>query len=172
MNRKEWYRIITHAFLHADVTHLLFNMFTFYVFGLELEQHAFPYYFPKHAEFYFFLLYFGGMITAAFPGFEKNKNNISYNAVGASGAVSAIVFSYILINPSAKLGMLFIPIEIPASIFGVLYLLYTWYMSRKGGGRIAHDAHLWGSVFGFFFTILLKPSFLPQFFQNLMHIFQ
>ena len=170
-NKKEWYRIFTHAFLHADYLHLFFNMFTFYSIGLPLEQDVFPAIFSQHAEYYFALLYVGGIMASAFPGFEKHKNDFGYSAVGASGAVCAVVFSYILIMPTSKMGMMFIPIEIPSALFGALFLVVSWYLSKRGGGRIAHDAHLWGGIFGFVFTILLKVSLLPAFFEQIKSLF-
>jgi membrane associated rhomboid family serine protease len=171
VHKGEWYRVFTHAFLHADTMHLLFNMFSFYFFGLALEQDIYPALFPHHAEFYYIILYVGGMMVSSFPAFEKHKNNPVYRSVGASGAVSAVIFSYILISPNASLGFMFIPIPIPASIFGILYLVYSWYMGKRGRDNIGHDAHLWGGLFGFVFTFCLKPSLLPAFFHQLMSIF-
>jgi len=170
-NKKEWCHIFTHAFLHADYMHLLFNMFTFYSIGLPLEQEVFPAYFGNHAEYYFVLLYVGGIMASAFPAFEKNKNNFGYTSVGASGAVCAVIFSYILILPTSGMMMLFLPFSIPAALFGGLFLLVSWYLSKRGGGRVAHDAHFWGGVFGFVFTILLKFSLLPAFFEQIKSLF-
>lgn len=181
-NKKEWYRIITHAFLHADITHLFFNMFTFFYFGLGLEKHWFRFYFYNHASIYFCTLYIGGLLASAIPAMEKQKNNPGYSAVGASGAVSAVIFSYILINPSASLYIFFLPFPIPASIFGIVYLFYSWYMSKFGiysrnvpefsGRNVAHDAHLWGSIFGILFTIALKPAFLIGFYNQILAMLQ
>jgi len=168
-NKKEWYRIFTHAFLHADYMHLLFNMFTFYSIGLVLELNSFQKNFPQHAEYYFVLLYVGGIMVSAFPGFEKHKNDFGYSAVGASGAVCAVLFSYILIEPTSQLSVFFIPM--PAALFGAIFLLVSWYLSKRGGGRIAHDAHFWGGIFGFVFTILLKVSLLPAFFEKIKTFF-
>jgi len=170
-NKKEWYRIFTHAFLHADYAHLFMNMLSFYYLGLPLEQQIFPTLFPGHAEYYFALLYVGGIMASSFPAFEKHKNNPAYNSVGASGAVCAVIFSFILIAPTANMRLLFIPIDIPAAIFGALFLVISWYLSKRGGGRIAHDAHLWGSIFGFLFTLVLKFSLLHDFIQQVKSIF-
>jgi membrane associated rhomboid family serine protease len=169
MDRKEQYTILTHAFLHADIPHLLFNMFAFYSFGLMLEQQIFPQYFGKYAEFLYILLYFGGIVVSAIPAYIKQKNNPAYNAVGASGAVSAVIFSSILILPNSSVGIMFIPFPIPATLFGILYIAITWYLAKRGGGRIAHDAHLWGSLFGFVFTFALRPAFLPDFIDQLIY---
>ena len=170
-NKKEWYRVFTHAFLHADTMHLFFNMFSLYLFGLILEEQLFPHLFPHHATFYFIVLYVGGIMVSSFPAFEKQKNNPGYSSVGASGAVSAIVFSFILISPGSRMGFLFLPIEIPASIFGILYLVFSWYMGRRGRDNIAHDAHMWGGIFGFVFTGCLKPSLFIEFVHQLAAIF-
>ena len=171
VNKNEWYTLFTHAFLHADLGHLFFNMFTFYNFGLYLEQQIFPHYFGHHATFLYVILYVGGIMVSSIPSFEKQKNNPNYNAVGASGAVSAVIFSFILIEPNSTLNFFLLPIDIPASLFGILYLLITWYLSKRGGGRIAHDAHLWGSLFGFAFTLILHPGFFPLFINQLISIF-
>lgn len=170
-NKKEWYRIFTHAFLHADYAHLLFNMFSFYSFGLLLEQYFFPTLFGNKAEYYYVLLYVGGIMASAFPGFEKHKHDAGYSSVGASGAVCAVIFSTILIAPASKMQLMFLPFDFPAAIFGAVFLLVTWYLSKRGGGRIAHDAHMWGSIFGFLFTIALKFSLLAEFIQQVKSIF-
>lgn len=170
-DKKQWYRIFTHAFLHADYGHLFMNMLSLYYLGLPLEQQIFPGLFPGHAEYYFVLLYVGGIMASSFPSFEKHKNNPAYSSVGASGAVCAVVFSFILIAPTAQMGMLFIPVRIPAAIFGALFLGISWYLGKRGGGRIAHDAHLWGSIFGFLFTLVLKFSLLHDFIVQVKDIF-
>lgn len=170
-NKKEWYRIFTHAFLHADYTHLLFNMFSLYELGLPLERNLFPFVFKGHSEYYYTLLYIGGIMAGAFPAFEKQKDNFGYTSVGASGAVCAVAFSLILIAPASSLELLFIPVPIPAAIYGAAFLIISWYLSRRGGGHIAHDAHLWGSIFGFVFTVLLKLSLLPDFIEQVKSIF-
>jgi membrane associated rhomboid family serine protease len=104
------------------------------------------------------------------PAYGKNKENIHYNAVGASGAVSAIVFTSILFQPLSKIYFFFIPIGIPAIIFGILYLWYSWYMSKKNIDNIGHDAHFWGAIFGIVFTIAIKPSIILYFFNQITSI--
>lgn len=162
-NSNEWYRIFTSTFLHANVPHLFFNMWSFYIFGSMIENSEFPYYFHGKAEYYYVLLYIGGIMTSALPAFEKYKNTYSYAAVGASGAVSAVVFSYILINPSSQLQFIFIPFGFSAWIFGALYLVYSWYMGKHGHDNIGHDAHLWGALYGIIFTIAIHPHFAVSF---------
>src|SRR5580692_11352872 len=156
-NKKEWYTIFTHAFLHADYMHLFFNMFALYSLGLGLEQDILPAFFPAHARYFYLLLYFGAIIVSSVPAYEKHKNNPGYSAVGASGAIFAVLFSYILINPTAMLGIMFIPIPIPAFVLGILYLGYELYMSKRGKTNIGHDAHFWGGIYGLVFTTILHP---------------
>jgi membrane associated rhomboid family serine protease len=164
---KQYYRLFTHAFLHGDYMHLAFNMYALYLFGQVLEEQYFPLLFHEKAVFYFILLYVGGIFFSTLFDFIKQRDNPSYSSVGASGAVTAIVFSAILINPSMGMGILFIPFFIPAWLFGGLYLLYSWYMGKRQLDNIGHNAHFWGAVFGFVFTILLKPALLPRFFNEI-----
>ena len=170
-DKKAWYTAFTHAFLHADYMHLFFNMFALYSLGLSLEQDIFPDFFPQHARYFYILLYFGGLLFSSVPAYEKHKNNPSYNAVGASGAIFAVLFSFILINPTAMLGLMFIPIPIPAFVLGILYLGFEWYMSKKGKTNIGHDAHFWGGIFGIVFTLLLHPGFAPRFYHQIVALF-
>ncbi len=167
-NRKEWYRVFTSTFLHANWPHLFFNMWSLYIFGSMLEHYEFPLFFQEKAEFYFILLYVGGIIVSALPTFEKHKENYSYAAVGASGAVSAVVFSFIVINPAAPLSLMFIPFSFSAWMFGGLYLIYSWYMAKNGRDNIGHDAHLWGAMFGIAFTLALHPAFFSGFFYKIL----
>jgi len=170
-NKNEWYTVLTHAFLHVDYTHLFFNMFTFYIFGLALEQELYPFFFHSNARIFYIMLYFGGIIVSSVPAYEKHKHDVAYSAVGASGAVYAVLFSYILINPTAKLEIMFLPVPIPAFILGILYLVYEWYMSKRGRTNIGHDAHLWGGIFGVVFTVLLHHEFLQMFYHHILDYF-
>jgi len=167
-NPKEWYRIFTHTFLHANLPHLMFNMIALYSFGLQLEQYAFPHFFFGKAEYYFAILYVGGIVMSSLTALERYKNTYAYASVGASGAVSALVFSFILIFPKAGIGFIFIPVPIPAWIFGGLYMLYTWYMAKNGRDNIAHDAHLWGGLFGIVFTLIIHPAFFQAFIHQVI----
>lgn len=171
-DKKEWYTLITHAFLHVDYAHLFFNMFALYSIGLPLERDIFPVFFPGHARYYYIILYLGGIVVSSLPAYEKHKHDVSYSAVGASGAVSAVLFSFILTSPTATLGLLFLPIPIPAFIFGGLYLIAEWYMSKRGKSNIGHEAHFWGGIFGIAFTILVHPQFVPMFFNQIKALFQ
>ena len=164
---KQYYRLFTHAFLHGDYMHLAFNMYALYIFGQVLEGLYFPALFQNKAEFYYLLLYVGGIIFSSVYELFRQKDNPNYTSLGASGAVTAIVFSVILINPAMGMGILFIPISIPAWIFGAIYLLYSWYMGKRQLDNIGHTAHFWGAVFGFVFTIILKPALLSRFFTEI-----
>ena|ERR1700740_2379093 len=166
---KQYYRLFTHAFLHGDFMHLAFNMFTLYLFGQALEEQYFPITFQEKGTFYYILLYVGGIFFSSLYDFIKQRDNPSYASVGASGAVTAIVFSAILINPTMGMGILFIPFYIPAWLFGILYLWYSWYMGKRQLDNIGHNAHFWGAVFGFVFTILLKPALFEHFYKEIYH---
>jgi len=169
-HNRQWYRFFTYSLVHANWAHLLINMFVLYSFGRAVEYFL-KYYFTDKYVLYFLLIYIGGVIFSVLFDFSKNKNNSYYNAVGASGAVSAIVFSSILFNPLGKIYLYFIPIGIPSVLFGALYLVYSAYMSRRGKDNVGHSAHFWGAIFGLVFTILLKPElfkiFINQIFGNL-----
>lgn len=163
---KQWYWFISSGFIHADFIHLAVNMFVLYSFGGIIEKY-FEAYFDERAGYYYVLLYFGGMVTSVIPTFKKNKENIYYNALGASGAVSAVIFAFILLEPMQKI-CLYGLLCLPSIVFGVAYLIYCYYMGKKGGDNVNHDAHMWGAIFGFVFTTILKPELLILFFQKLM----
>jgi len=164
---KQYDRLFTHAFLHGDYMHLAFNMYALYLFGQALETQYFVKLFGPKAPFYFILLYIGGIFFSTIFDLIKQKDNPNYSSVGASGAVTAVVFSAILINPTMGMGIIFIPVFIPAWLFGLLYLFYSWYMGKKQLDNIGHNAHFWGAVFGFVFTVLLNPTLLPRFFTEI-----
>lgn len=166
---RQFYRFLTHGFIHADWTHLAVNMFVFLSFG-QMVEHAFIYLFGQGKGIYFFiLLYVGGILLSSLPSYAKHKNDSWYNAVGASGAISGVLFTSIIISPLSGIRFIFIPFDIPAFIFGILYLIYSAYMSRKGQDNIGHDAHFWGALFGIVFTILLKPALLSGFISQIQN---
>lgn len=167
---KQWYRFISYGLIHADWMHLLINMFVLYSFGEQVEM-MFIYIFGLKGTILFLILYVSAIFISAYPSYEKHKNNSWYNAVGASGAVSAILFSSILLLPSSKIYLLFIPFPIPAVIFGILYLIYSAYMAKKAVDNIGHDAHFWGAVYGLTFPIVLKPSLFLNFINQIENIF-
>ena len=162
----QWYRFFTYGFVHAGWMHLFINMLVLYSFGGVVEAY-FTNYFPEKHILYFLLLYAGGLILSIIPAFGKNKNNVFYNAVGASGAVAAVIFASIILHPTGKIYFFFIPIGIPAPVFGVLYVAYEYYMGKRANDNIGHDAHLWGAIFGLIFTIAIKPEIVLMFLRQL-----
>jgi len=165
VHRREYYRLISHAFIHANWAHLGVNMLVLYFFGRNINSY-FGYYFGNRATAYFVLLYFGGILASNIWSLVKHKNNYYYNAVGASGAVSAVLFATIFFNPWDLL-YLFAVLPIPGILFAAGYLIYSYQMSKKQHDNVAHDAHFLGAVFGFIFPILLKPDLFDRFIDNL-----
>jgi membrane associated rhomboid family serine protease len=142
------YRFLSHAFIHADYGHLIVNMYVLYSFGSLMEVQVFPKLFGKWGTLYYIIMYTFGIYASSLTDYIRHQNNQHYNAVGASGAVSALVFSFILIAPVSTLGIFF---PMPAWLFGILYLGYSFYMDRRNRDNIAHGAHAWGAVFGILF---------------------
>lgn len=167
---KEWYRFISSGFIHANWLHLLFNMIVLYSFGRTVEL-FFNLRFGKLGNLLFLLLYFGALIASDLPTYTKQKNNPHYHSLGASGAVSAIVFSAILINPASSLIIFPIPIPLPAPLVGIGYLAYSYYAARNRNDGISHDSHFYGALFGFLFTLLFMPALGVGFLQELGRIF-
>ncbi len=165
-HQHEFHRFITHAFIHADFPHLAFNMMTLYFMGdyLYLEWMT---QFGNAGIVYFCVLYFAGMIAATFLPMIKHQDQSNYRSLGASGAVSAVLFAVILWNPTLSLSLMFIPIPIPAYVFGPLYLFFEYYSLKKGNTGIAHDAHIGGAIFGILFVLMLDPQKGIQF----VHLF-
>ena len=160
-HNRQYYRFITGGLIHADFMHLLINMFVLYSFGGVVEIY-YNHFFGDNGRNFFLLLYIGALVASVIPTYKKNTENPGDNGLGASGAVSAVVFAYIIFNPLEKL-YLFGIIPIPGIIFGGLYLYYCYYMAKKGGDNINHDAHMWGAIYGVVFTIMLKPSLIRHF---------
>lgn len=167
---KNSYRFLSYALIHADWIHLFINMMVLYSFGRVVEEY-YAMLFGAKGILYFILLYVGGTALSTLPSYGKHKDDYTYTAVGASGAVSAVVFAFILFDPLGKLTLFPIPIGIPAIIFGVMYLLYSAYMGKKNIDNVGHDAHFWGAVFGFVFTIILKPELIVRLYSILSNIF-
>lgn len=158
----EWHRLITHGFVHADTTHLLVNMLTLWSFGVYIEQ-GFQYLGLGLGGY--LGLYFGGMVAASVYDLIKHKDDYYYRSVGASGAISAVLFTSIFFNPFGKI-LLFAIIPIPGILFGPLYLIYCQYMNKRGGGNINHNAHFYGAVYGIIYPILLEPGLIQVFLSN------
>lgn len=157
--RGEWYRFLSHAFIHAHWPHLLVNMFVLYMFGRNVEI----LYFELTGQpvlTHYMMLYIGGILVSSIPSYRKHIYDPAYRAVGASGAVSAVLFAQILMLPTSPVEFLFLPVPIPAFVFGALYLVYSWYMDKRGGDNVAHDAHFYGAVWGILFTTALEPDLI------------
>lgn len=169
LKNKEWYRFISSAWLHADYMHLLVNLFVLYSFGNYLEYFLNVYYEEQSLVLYLFL-FLGSTVISHIPSYVKHKSNYNYEAVGASGGVSGILFAYILINPLSMLELyLFIPI--PAIVFGILYLWYSYYMSKKNIDNIGHEAHIYGALGGMMLVTIIKPGIWVSFFNQLFKNF-
>lgn len=166
-HQRKYYRMVTHAFVHADWMHLLFNMLSLYFFGPYVEAYFKEMWGLGGGIFLYLLLYLGGTICSSLYSLARHKNNYHYAAVGASGAVSAVIYSFILFQPMSKIALFIIPIGIPAFIFGILYLALSYYMARRNMDNIGHDAHFWGAVYGFFFPLFFEPSLIKSFFYQI-----
>ena len=158
---REYHRLVTYGVIHADGSHLLFNMITLFFFGRVMEG----LYTASLGTLGFALFYIVALVVSILPTYLKNRRNPNYRSLGASGAVSAVLFSYILIAPWARIVVLVLPM--PAIIYAVLYVGYSVYMDRRGGGNVNHSAHLWGAAFGVIFTLLIRPDVLPHFLGQL-----
>jgi membrane associated rhomboid family serine protease len=167
---KQYYRFISSGFVHANYMHLIFNMFTFYFFGRNVE-----YYFNAGGlggNISYVALYFIALIISDLPTYIKQKDNRDYLCLGASGAVSAVVFASIIFDPWSSIYLYGI-IKFSALVFAVLYIIYCIYMGKRGNDHVNHDAHLWGALFGVVFTLLLigilQPSLFPAILNELKH---
>lgn len=155
--KKEYWRLLSYGLIHADGMHLFFNMFTMFFFGRNMEIVLGRLIGPLGLP----LLYLGGLVVSILPSYLKHQDDPNYRSLGASGAVSAVLFAFILVAPGSTLAFFFIPM--PAIVFGVIYLAYTWYMDRQSQDNINHSAHLWGAGFGVLFMALLEPRLIGEF---------
>lgn len=153
--RRQYYRFITCGFIHANVPHLVFNMYSFWIFG-EYVEILFMTVFGPVGRWYYLLMYISALVVCLLPTYTKNKTNYHYRSLGASGAVSSVIFAFIFLNPLQGIGLIFLPREfmIPGFIFGFLYLVVSSYLDKKGGGNINHSAHIWGAIYGIIFLII------------------
>jgi membrane associated rhomboid family serine protease len=147
-NRNQWYRFLSCALIHGDFIHLLFNMITFYSLGTLVENY-FNDIFGNKGSVLYLALYIVSQVICLVPTYIKHKDDYAYRSLGASGAVSAVVFAGILLSPLSKLSFFLLPIGIPAFIVGIIFLAVSFYFDRKGGGgNYNHSAHLWGAIAG------------------------
>lgn len=170
VHHKRYHTIITSGFIHGDWTHLLFNMFAFYFFAFPLEEYMVAIS-GLYGHVIFLFIYLASMVLADISSILKHKDNPGYNSLGASGAIAAVMFSFILFEPGSKLMMLFFPVPIPAPIFAVLYMIYSVYAGRKNYDNVNHEAHLYGAVAGVILTVIFFPGIVPYFLEQLPHIF-
>lgn len=168
VRQKEWWRVMTHGFVHGDYMHLLVNMLVFYSFGGYVEK----YFGVLKTEglvgspFWAYVgLYFGGLAAASVHDVVKNRNNPYWSSIGASGAVSAVVFTSIFFEPWGKILLLGI-IPIPGILFGILYLAYTQCSARRGKDNINHYAHFYGALYGFVYPLILNPVLIYDFIDD------
>ncbi|GGC55108.1 rhomboid family intramembrane serine protease [Pedobacter quisquiliarum] len=157
--KNKLYTLITSGMIHSDWMHLIFNMMTFFFFAFTLEAQI--------GSFKFGLVYFASLILSDIPTIFRHKDDFWYNSLGASGAISGVLFSFILFYPLTPLYIFFIPIGIPAVLFGGLYLLYCVYASKQSRDNINHDAHFFGALTGIIITILIIPGIVPHFLSTL-----
>lgn len=161
----EWHRFFTYGLLHGDWGHLIFNMFAFYSFG-QLVESTFSTLYPMTGKWIYLALYVSALPLSSLVDYFQHKNNSRYMAVGASGAVSAVIFASILIHPQGGIMIFPVPFAIPAYIFGPLYLAFCVYMARNSNDNIGHVAHFYGAVYGLIFTIIAIPGILQSFIQS------
>jgi len=156
-------RLITHGFVHADLSHLLFNMITLYFFGRLIERFFAQY--IGHVGFALF--YLSALLVAILPTYLRHRNDARYRSLGASGAVSAVLFAFILLQPWAMIYVFLLPV--PAIVYGLVYVGYSYWMDRRGNDNINHSAHLWGAGYGVLFSLMLEPRIAGAFVENLLH---
>lgn len=159
--RGEVHRLVTYGFVHADGQHLLFNMITLYFFGQLIEQAFRPYL----GAWGYVLFYLAALVVSVLPSYLEHRNDPSYRSLGASGAVSAVMFAFILLQPWALIFVFFIPV--PAIIYAGLYVAYSVWAERRGRDNVNHSAHLWGAGFGVLFSLAMDPRIASRFFARL-----
>jgi membrane associated rhomboid family serine protease len=163
--QNQWYRFVTSGFIHADLNHLGFNMLTLYFFGKNWESFYIDY--LGVSPIIYVVFYLLALIVSQIPSFLKNSKNYHYSSLGASGAVSAIVFSGILVMPWNTLYIFILPV--PAIVYAIGFLFYSVYMGKKGIDNINHDAHFWGAIFGVVFSFIIKQEVISIFLFELVH---
>jgi membrane associated rhomboid family serine protease len=153
--------LLSYGLVHADFQHLLFNMITLFFFGRAMES-----LYAQHLGSLGFLwFYLGGLLVSILPTYLRNRRNANYRSLGASGAVSAVLFAFILLSPWSMILVFFFPV--PAILYAVAFIAYSIWMDHHGGGHINHSAHMWGAAYGIVFTVLMDPRVIPFFLQQL-----
>lgn len=150
LRRKQYATMITSGLVHADLGHLLLNMVTFYFFAFSLEAYI--------GTVRFVILYFFGLVLSHSCTYYKHRNNAAYASLGASGAIAAVLFAYIVYFPTATLMILPLPVPIPAPVFGIAYVAYSYWAGKRQHGNINHDAHLCGALAGIVFVAVTDPA--------------
>ena|SRR6218665_1852051 len=169
-HRGQWYRFFSNGIIHADFLHLAFNMYALWMFGRGVEgAFSFQSVYGAKGPLFFVLLYVGGLVMSSLYSYEKHKDDIYYNSLGASGAVMSVMFAFIVLAPTQSLGLIILPfVQIPAYLMGLIILAVEHYFSRRPGSTgIAHDAHYWGAIYGIVFTIAMKPSLAVDFIHKI-----
>jgi membrane associated rhomboid family serine protease len=154
---REYYRLVTYGLVHADGGHLFFNMISLYFAGRIMEQ----YFAAAMGPLGFLTFYIGALVFSILPSYLANRRNAAYRSLGASGAVSAILFAFILLSPWSRIYLIIVPM--PAIVYALLFVGYSIYMDKRGGDNINHSAHLWGALYGVIFTVALNPVVLLNF---------
>lgn len=160
---REYHRLVTYGLVHADFGHVLVNMLTLFFFGGLIER----FYTVELGTLGFLLFYIGALVVSILPTYLKHRQDPTYRSLGASGAVSAVMFAFILFKPWSMIGVMFI-IPMPAILYAVLYVIYSVYMDRQGRGNINHSAHLWGAAYGVAVTLMVEPSLVGHFVDALL----
>lgn len=167
--RRQWYRFLSYGLIHADWFHLAFNMLALYSFG-KIVENGFNYttgidngfiqiFGDRLGKLLYLSMYVLALIISILPTYAKHKDDYHYRGLGASGAVSAVVFAAILLEPRSGVSMMFLPVSIPGYIFGPLYLLISSWLAKRGRDNINHSAHIWGAIFGIVFILLACQLF-------------
>ena len=164
---REWYRCFTSGFIHSDSSHLIFNMISLYSIGSSVESH-FAVEFGEMGKIYYLAMYLIAIPLASMFDYFKHNENKNYRALGASGAVSAVIYSGVLFFPWSKV-LIFLAIPMWFWLFGVLYLVFSAYMAKRGRDNIGHYAHFFGGIIGFIFPIIIKPALFLYFVQIIIN---
>jgi len=168
-HKREYWRLLTSGFIHSNMSHLLFNMLSLYFFGAYVESYFTLVFGSLLGGVFYVGLYVIGVVCSDIYSLIKYKDYHNFNSLGASGAVSAVVYASILLSPLNKIYIFFIPIGIPGFIYGFLYLIYCSYLGKQNNDNVNHFAHFGGAIIGIVFTICIYPSALPLFFEQISH---